>query len=126
MLPLKAFLASGNYTLLGWPGISRCCYIIRKCNEDKSMVAHLSSLNTGSGGLRDELPNDTVQRIESIMKLILLTEMYFNEILSVLGLSLWGCLFLTFLLGIHWGSIRFSPKMVAWLAAPRYLLRTKY
>lgn len=76
--------------------------------------------------MRDELPNDTVQRIESIMKLILLTKMYFNEILSVLGLSLWGCLFLTFLLGIHWGSIRFSPKMVAWLAAPRYLLRTKY
>lgn len=33
---------------------------------------------------------------------------------SVYWGSAWGCLFLTFLLGIHWGSTRFSPKMVAW------------
>lgn len=44
----------------------------------------------------------------------LIENAYFNEILSVLGLRLGGCLFLTFLLGIHWGSVRFSPKMVAW------------
>lgn len=33
---------------------------------------------------------------------------------SVYWAQPWGCLFLTFLLGIHWGSVRFSPKMVAW------------
>lgn len=91
MLPLKAFIASGKYTLIGWPGISSCCCLIRRrCNEGKSTAAHSSSLNsTGKRGAGDELPNDIIQRMDSIMKSISLIEnAYFNEILSVLGLSL--------------------------------------
>lgn len=98
MLPLKAFIASGKYTFIGWPGISRCdCIVRRRYKEDKSVAAHLSFLsNPGSlskqpreRDVRDKLPNDIVRRIDSIMKPISLIEnAYFNEILSVLGLRL--------------------------------------
>lgn len=41
------------------------------------------------GDVRDKLPNDIVQRMDSIMKSIALIEdAYFNEIPGVLGLSL--------------------------------------
>lgn len=61
-----------------------------KYNEDKSVATHLSSVsNIGKKDVGDKWPNDIVQRIDSIMKPISLIEnSYFNEILSVLGLSL--------------------------------------
>lgn len=53
MLPLKASVASGKYTLVGWRGTSRCCRIVRRrYSEDKSVAARLSSLSdTGKGRL---------------------------------------------------------------------------
>lgn len=51
MLPLKVFVASGKYTLVGWPGISRCCCIGRGYNENKSVAAHVSSLSHAGGGM---------------------------------------------------------------------------
>lgn len=52
VLPLKAFMASGKYTLIGWPGISRCyCFVRRRYKEDKSVAAHLSSLSNAGRGM---------------------------------------------------------------------------
>lgn len=52
MLPLRAFMASGKYALIGWPGISRCCCMVRRrYNEDKSVAAHLSSLSNAGRGM---------------------------------------------------------------------------
>ena len=52
MLPLKAFIASGKYTLIGWPGVSRCdCIVRRRYKEDKSVAAHLSFLSNPGRGM---------------------------------------------------------------------------